>query len=956
MNCKSASSIDAIIHLIKYFFMKKILLCIIAFFTLLHTYSQAGSLDSSFAGKGWTATDIKKGNLNNEAGKQMLLQKDSSYIVVFEVNGYTVLAHFCKNGVMDTKFGIGGYSDPVPMYPSKAVLQCDGKIVVAGGNYHSRTGNYSFALARYNSNGSLDNSFDVDGKLTTDFSSGAYASSLAIQKDGKIVVAGWAINPNPNTFNIDFALVRYNSNGTLDNTFDKDGKLTTDFNGYDDFANSMAIQADGKIVITGQAINPNTFTNDFALVRYNSNGTLDNTFDKDGKLTTDFNGGDDLAYSMAIQTDGKIVVAGQAYNSTTGYNDYALARYNSNGTLDNSFDKDGKLTGLDFGVTQFTAIAIQTDGKIVVAGTAGGDFALARYNSNGSLDNSFDKDGKLTTDFNGGDDFAYSMAIQPNGKIVVAGRAFNPTIGNYDFALARYYSNGSLDNSFDKDGKLTGFYLPGITQFTAIAIQADGKIVAAGWARNPNTFNNDIALARYNSNGSLDNSLDKDGKLTTDFNGGDDLAYSMAIQADGKIVVAGQAYNSTTGNNDIALARFKSNGSLDSSFDGDGKLTTDFNGGDDLAYSMAIQPNGKIVVAGVTVNPNTGIKDIALVRYNSNGSLDNSFDKDGKLTTNFNGGDNFATSLAIQTDGKIVVAGQAYNDTGNLDFALVRYNSNGSLDNSFDGDGKQITAFNVGNDFATSLAIQSNGKIVVAGYVYNPNTPSYDFALVRYNSNGSLDNSFDGDGKLTTDFFGEYNFATSLAIQTDGKIVVAGGASNPTIGNNDIALARYNSDGSLDNTFDTDGKLTTDLFSDYSIANAIAIRNNRIYIAGYSIAAATRGIVAAYQTGTTSLAAPAIASTTVSTNLIANQQPVTQKLTVSAMPNPSAQYFTLKLQSTNTSTVTISITDAAGRLIEMKANVNANSSLLLGQNYPPGIYFAQIVQGDKKEVVKLVKQ
>ncbi len=237
-----------------------------------------------------------------------------------------------------------------------------------------------------------------------------------------------------------------------------------------------------------------------------------------------------------------------------------------------------------------TSLAIQPNGKIVVAGqaynpnTGNTDFALARYNSNGSLDNSFDGDGKLTTDFFGSDDYASSLAIQPNGKIVVAGQTYNPNTFNSDFALARYNSNGTLDNSFDGDGKLTGFYLAGNTKFTAIALQTDGKIVVAGQAYNPNTGNYDFALARYNSNGSLDNSFDGDGKLTTDFNGYDDYATSLAIQTNGKIVVAGQAHNNNTGYSDFALARYNSNGTLDNSFDGDGKLTTDFVGSDDYCY------------------------------------------------------------------------------------------------------------------------------------------------------------------------------------------------------------------------------------------------------------------------------------------------------------------------------------------------------------------------------------
>jgi uncharacterized delta-60 repeat protein len=950
MNYKSASVIDAITHSINHFFMKKILLCFMAIFAILTAHSQAGSLDPSFAGKGWTTTDIKKGNLYNEYNGQVLLQKDTGYIVVFEVNG-TMLTRFCRNGATDTKFGTGGYSDPVPIYQSKAALQSDGKIVVAGQVFNTNTGNYDFALARYNSNGSLDNSFDGDGKLTTDFN-GSYdiALALTIQTDGKIIVAGQTYNSDMG--NYDFALARYNCNGSLDNTFDGDGKLTTDFGSGtedNDFATSLAIQTDGKILVAGQAFNTNTESYDFALARYNSDGTLDNGFGGNGRQTTDFNSNYDIANSLAIQTNGKIIAAGYTFNpfTTIKNSDFALARYNSDGTLDNTFNGDGMLTTDFNGGNDYAAsVAIQTNGKIVVAGqafnsnTGNYDFALARYNNNESLDNSFDGDGKLTTDF-GGYDVAYSLAIQTNGKIVVAGQALNPNTNNNDFALARYNSNGSLDNTFDGDGKLTGFYLSGDTRFTAIALQTDGKIVVAGQALNIKTGNYDFALARYNTDGSLDKYFDKDGKQTTDFFGFDDIAYALAIQADGKIVVAGAAINI---NYDFALARYNSDGSLDNSFDGDGKQTIDFNGLNNIAYALAIQPNGKIVVAGQASD------NFALVRYNSNGSLDNSFDGDGKLITDF--GSSAAYALAIQTNGKIVVAGQAFNLDNTTDFALARYNSNGSLDNTFDGDGKLTTDFG-GYDGVTSLAIQTNGKIVAAGQTLNPNTFNNNFALARYNSNGALDNSFDGDGKLTTDLGSGKYYAASIAIQTNGKIVVAGQAYIYST-DNDFALARYNSNGALDNSFNGDGKLTTDFNGGNDYAAAIAIRNNRIYVVGYSQTFfAPTGIVAAYQTGTTTVAAPAITSIVP----LKAPQPITQKLTVSVLPNPSTRYFTLKLQSNeNNSTVTVSITDAAGRLIEMKNNVNANSSLQLGHNYPPGIYFAQIVQGNKKEIVKLIKQ
>jgi uncharacterized delta-60 repeat protein len=216
----------------------------------------------------------------------------------------------------------------------------------------------------------------------------------------------------------------------------------------------------------------------------------------------------------------------------------------------------------------------------------------------------------------------------------------------------------------------------------------------------------------------------------------------------------------------------------------DGKVTTAIGSGIDIAYSVAIQTDGKIVAAGFSRSGGSN-DDFALVRYNTNGTLDTTFDSDGKVTTAIGSGADIAQSVAIQTDGKIVAAGYS-NNGSNVDFALVRYNTDGTLDTSFDSDGKVTTDIASDNDFAYSVALQSDGKIVVAGH--SDNGSNEDFALVRYNTDGTLDTSFDSDGKVTTGI-GSEDDAFSVAIQSDGKIVVAGLRSN---GNNrDFALVRY---------------------------------------------------------------------------------------------------------------------------------------------------------------------
>jgi len=267
------------------------------------------------------------------------------------------------------------------------------------------------------------------------------AHGVAVQPDGKLVAVGVAKTSRSG----DFALARYNTNGSLDATFGTGGKVTTDFNGNDDAANAVVLQPDGKIVVAGEA--KTSRNQDFALARYNANGSLDPTFGTGGKVTTDFAGNDDAAFALVLQPDGKLVAAGEA--KTSRNQDFALARYNANGSLDPTFGTGGKVT-TDFNGDDDAAhgLVLQPDGKLVAAGVAktsrSGDFALARYNANGSLDPTFGTGGKVTTDFNGDDDAAFAVARQTDGKIVAAGGAkvgrsrSDYSGSNEDFALARY--------------------------------------------------------------------------------------------------------------------------------------------------------------------------------------------------------------------------------------------------------------------------------------------------------------------------------------------------------------------------------------------------------------------------------------------------------------------------------------------------------------------------------------
>ncbi|MDD2725164.1 MAG: hypothetical protein PHH59_14240 [Methylovulum sp.] len=473
------------------------------------------------------------------------------------------------------------------------------------------------------------------------------------------------------------------------------------------------------------------------------------------------------ATGMAMPSAGDYRLAGSAVNSAP------------------SFVLGGKVIKTELGSNN--SVAVQPDGKILVAGESFNgkysDFAISRYNPNGSLDVSFDGDGKVTTDFFGSYDVSRSVTVQTDGKIIVAGESYNGK--NHHFALARYNSNGSLDTSFDGDGKVT-------TDFAyndsgdSVAVQIDGKILVAGWMSNGHS---NFAVARYNPNGSLDTSFDGDGKVTTDFDGNDDLVRSVIVQSDGKILVVGY----TTDLRDyprfawatFTLARYNTNGSLDTSFSGDGKLISSVGG----ANSATLQADGKILVAGSSPNTRFKIFDFVLVRYNSDGSLDISFDGDGLVTTDF-GGQDYGVSVTIQADGKILVAGHRFTADSVRDhsvIALARYNTNGSLDTSFSGDGKVTTAFD-SNDVASSVTVQVDGKILVAG----------GNATVRFNSDGSLDSTF-GTPVNSLDGIASYREnGTSIILDNSVQIYDADLSALDNYSGASIILARHGGANSQD--------------------------------------------------------------------------------------------------------------------------------------------------------------
>jgi uncharacterized delta-60 repeat protein len=380
----------------------------------------------------------------------------------------------------------------------------------------------------------------------------------------------------------------------------------------------------------------------------------------------------------------------------------------------------------------------------------------------GDLDPTFGGgDGLVSTAFDD-DSGARAVAVQPNGKIVMAG-------GRKDFDLARYNPDGTPDAGFSGDGKLTTDFGYEEEGANAVVVQPNGKIIAAGEA---GPF---FALARYNSDGTPDASFGGgDGLVLTDFPETDfDSANALALQPDGKIVLAGRAWPDTDSPEQIALARYNGDGSLDTGFGEakNGLVVTVFPKSEgDVANTILRRPDGKLIAVGTVHDFPSGIGkgDVGLVQYNADGSLD----------TGFGGGDGMASarsvtqamSAALAPNGQIVVAG------GWENFLTGRFNADGSVDAGYDGTNALFPGWHGTGRLAYAVQAQKDGRVIAAGRIQDEETGEVDYAVARFDVDGSNDTSFGGDGMVTTDFEGSKNGARAIALQPDGKIVVAGGA------------------------------------------------------------------------------------------------------------------------------------------------------------------------------------
>lgn len=841
--------------------MKRVLstLWFAAILVVLNGYLEAsaqaapGDLDLTFGGTGKVAVNFGGGVASPQAA---IAQSDGKLILA----GYQdilgsqgtafLLTRFGTNNVLDPSFGVGGKVVTQLSANQNIIralaIQLDGKILAAG--YCSLKTDYpDFTVMRYTTNGMIDTTFGSNGVVVTDFGQSAIVTAMAIQVDGKIVLGGYITsNTGPNDGGI--ALARYQMNGVLDGTFGSGGKVTIPGGEYNTLY-GLALQGDQKIVAAGGGDGGL-----FGVYRFTTNGAVDTTFGGTGHVFTGFGTGYKVAQanSVVIQSGGmglgsvdKIVATG-TLNDYTGNHSYQLIfRYNLDGSLDTTFGNGGYLsTLLGNGVVLSTTVKIQSvllqPRSITVGGSyadgTGVYFGVNRYTLSGAPDVTFgpDGDGKsvLMVAAAGSGVGASAMAVQ-SGKFVIAGQNGAYGMGS-QFLLTRFTSTGLVDTNFNGTGILVADVAEFYSQVRAVAVQPDGKIVAVG--RNTYITNNGMpdryAVARFNADGSLDASFGQKGKFTLTFGApGQDDASAVAIQPNGKIILGGTA--SAGG---FALARLNSNGTLDTTFGGGTGMTIAPSGNQITA--LQLQSDGKILAGGYDG------QRFALARFTTNGVLDATFGSAGSITTTFPLPYAFAYGIGMQTDGKIYLAGCDIDASGTSyvsDFAAARYNTNGSLDLTYASLG-HATANVGGNtvDIGYAMAVQPDGKILVAGTagfggLPGPVDDNIDvnafLVVVRLNTNGTLDNTFGNGGSVVTQVGAYSDFATAIALQPDGKILVSGSSQN---GSYKFFALRYLTNGDVDGSYGTGGSTIVDFGSGTNeIEYAMALDSaGRVVIAG----------------------------------------------------------------------------------------------------------------------------
>lgn len=749
-------------------------------------YLQNGSTDASFGNNGIDTFTISKllpaysfitfSALAIQADGKILAAGTAGYLSGTFFLSDVLIMRFKADGKIDSSFGTNGHTlTSITSSSGLSIddafdikIQADGKIVLAGQSYDYTK--HSMLATRYNSNGLPDNSFGTGGVvLTAAGTSDDEAFGLAIQADGKIVMAGESYQSG-SSYRV--ALTRLLANGAVDNSFGTNGQVVTNLSSGADIAKDIAIQPDGKIVITGSVFNSTSAQTDMLCMRYLSNGNIDSTFGTTGKVYIDVSGKNDQANAVFIQSNGKILLGGNALN-TDSVNVYCTTRLNADGTKDNFYGTGGMQTISFFGQGDIAAgMAVFSNGRFIQAGqsVAGASFfiSMVKYKANGFADSSFSADGKNFTGIGSSDDAAYKMIKLPwDNSLLLAGTS------NGYWVMAKFSRRSlALDSSFGINGIVSTTYQhpndPAAEPDIAVDAKT-GKIYLAGYAGKGG-----VTIIRFDKKGNIDKTFGSKGEVTyplTIYYGG------LAVQGDGKILIAGLRQSGTTGY--YLAARINTNGSTDNSFGTNGEVQ----GLPLNVNSIQIkQGSSDILLAGrASVNFNGAVAVMAL---KANGIYDSSFGTNGlamNVSASANAQTFFKYNITQDALSRIYVSGGVQGPNFKYWFSVTRFLSTGSVDKSFASSGlymKDVSTSGYSDNYNEGISTFCTGgqcSVLTAGLKKNDFTEQTSTIAILLTDNGTMDSLNSSKGYIDTSFFGnsfEAGYAALADTVVQGRLVM----------------------------------------------------------------------------------------------------------------------------------------------------------------------------------------
>jgi uncharacterized delta-60 repeat protein len=669
----------------------------------------------------------------------------------------------------------------------------------------------------------------ADGTLDPDFGTGGrvvldfVVRDLVVQHDGRIVVVG---GDTGSLLEQDWRIVRLLPDGGLDASFGDGGEIVLDWFGSGDEALSIALASDGRLVVGGRALDPSAGTA-FAVAIFDTQGDL--AVWRADKL---FAGTADICNRVLIQPDGKIVCAGLARNPGGAL--MAVVRYQSSLEIDSEFGTDGLAT-VTFaeGPAEAQDAMLLSEGDILLGGFVedAGDYALAlaRLTATGALDTDFSTDGRAMAPIAG------SPTESIFGLLELGDRTLAVVLDEVrsDFVVAGFTAAGELDADFGSAG-LSEIDFNGRADFSVAIVEHQGQVLVGGSVgAEQRAAQTDLGLARLTPDGALDSGFALGGRRQDGLTGPVTVWTSDAVlRDDGGVITVGYT-GPTLSSREFLVSAFNADGTLDTSFGEQGSLTADFDNEKDVAHAVARLADGRLLVAGV-VRPEGGTDDFAVARFLADGTIDTSFGVDGWTVVDLDGSTDTLRDLAVQADGGMLLAGEGFfpNSSGTRDFAIVRLDSDGALDSAFGSNGVARVSIDT-FDEAAAIGLLAGGDVILGG------SSDGDYVIIRFKGDGSLDTTFGDAGVVIHDFLGQFDFMRDLVVIDDWegqgeRILAAGmarnGGSSPS--NEDFAAVLFETDGALEAGFGSAGQVVQDLSGGQDQAAAVAIADSALVLAG----------------------------------------------------------------------------------------------------------------------------